>query len=84
VFIAATRAAGQAVAMAAIASKIAMDAERVRFTLDGSREPDRRLLAELYRHARVLSHVTDDDQISVEADVPRRLMPRFRRGRVQA
>ena len=84
VFMAATKPAGQSVAMTAIAAKIAMDAERVRFTLDGSVERDRRLLAELYRHARVLSHVAEDDRIAVEADVPRRLMPRFRRSRVRA
>jgi GTP-binding protein HflX len=83
-FIAATEVTGRAVVMGAIARRLAMDAERVRFTLDGSDERDRRLLAELYRHARVVSHVADDNRIAVEADVPRRLLPRFRHARVPA
>jgi len=83
-FMAATRLSDQPIAMQAIASRLAMDAERVRFALSGSLERDRKLLAELYRHARVISHVTDDDAIMVEADVPRRLLPRFRRAKVPA
>jgi GTP-binding protein HflX len=83
-FIAATEVTGRTVVMGAIARRLAMDAERVRFTLDGSDERDRRLLAELYRHARVVSHVADDNRIAVEADVPRRLLPRFRHARVPA
>ena len=84
IFIAAISPAGQTVAMQAIAGRLSMDAERVRFEFDGSDERDRRMLAELYRHARVISHEADDDRISVEADIPRRLMPKFRRARVPA
>jgi hypothetical protein len=58
-----------------------MDAERMRFALDEREERDRKTLAELYRHTRVISHVTTDHQAKVEADVPRRLMPRFRHAR---
>jgi GTP-binding protein HflX len=81
IFIAATRTTERAAVVEAIAGRLAMDAERMRFSLDGTQERDRRVLADLYRHARVLSHVTHDHRIAVEADVPRRLMPRFRHGR---
>jgi len=67
-----------------IASRVAMDAERVRLEFDGGREADRRLVADLYRHARVISHVTSDDRVSIEADVPRRLLERFLRAKVPA
>jgi len=62
-----------------------MDAERVTLRLMGSREKDRRVLADLYRFAKVISHVTDgDDRVTVEADVPRRMLPRFQRARMPA
>jgi hypothetical protein len=51
---------------------------------DDSREGDRKLVAGSYRHARVVSHVTDDDRISIEADIPRRFLPRFTRAKVPA
>jgi GTP-binding protein HflX len=68
----------------AIASRLSMDAERVRLRFDGSVERDRRLVADLYRHARVVSHHADDHRIAIEADVPRRLLARFERARVPA
>ena len=63
----------------AVAGRLAMDVERVHLALDGRRDDDRRLLADLYRHARVISHVATGDSVSVEADVPRRLMKRVLR-----
>jgi len=83
-FIAATEETSRTLVTDAITAKLSMDSERVHFALDGSLERDRRLLADLYRHARVLSHVADDNRIAVEADVPTRLMPRFRHARVPA
>ena len=68
----------------AIAARLDLDQERVRLTLDDQRERDRRLLADLYRHGRVVSQVNDRHRISVEADVPRRLLGRFAGGRVPA
>ena len=61
-----------------------MDAERARFDLDDSREADQKLIADLYRHATVLSHTAKDGHVSIEADVPRRLIGRFTRARVPA
>jgi len=70
--------------VAAIGASLAMDAERVRLELDDRREGDRRLVADLYRHARVVSHITDAERVSIEADVPRRLLGRFTRAKVPA
>jgi hypothetical protein len=59
-----------------------MDAERVHYDLDTTVAADRRLMGELYRHARVVNHTAADDQVSIDADVPRRLIGRLRRARV--
>jgi GTP-binding protein HflX len=83
-FVAATRPADREVVAQALVSRLSMDAERVVIKLHASRERDRRVLADLYRFARVVSHVIEDDRITIEADVPRRLMPRFQRTRVPA
>jgi GTP-binding protein HflX len=84
VFTSATRGAGRDELLDVIAGRLAMDAERIRLELDGSREADRRLVADLYRHARVVSHVTSGTQVAIEADVPRRLLSRLGRTALSA
>ena len=84
VMISARAGTGRADLTEVIASRLAMDAERLRLELDASRDADSRLVADLYRHARVISHVTIGDRVSIEADVPRRLLDRFVRARVPA
>ncbi len=83
-FVSATEKSSRAVVIDALVSRLSMDAERVTLKLSRSRERDRRVLADLYRFAKVISHVTDEDRVTVEADVPRRLLPRFLRVRVPA
>ena len=83
-FISATRASDRETVAQALVGRLSMDAERVVIRLHASRDRDRRVLADLYRFARVVNQVNEDDRITVEADVPRRLMPRFRRTRVPA
>ncbi len=67
-----------------ILAELDMDAERIHLEFDHGREADRRLLADLYRHARVVSHQASGPRVSVEADVPRRLLDRFVRVQVPA
>jgi GTP-binding protein HflX len=62
-----------------VASRVAMDTERTTFTLDFGDDADRQILNELHRHARVLSQVTVGAQVTVEAEVPRRIRDRFLR-----
>jgi GTP-binding protein HflX len=82
VFVSARSGAGRGELVDIIASRLAMDAELVRLEFDPVGDADRRLLADLYRHGRVVSHVTTDDRIIVEAEVPRRLLERFGRVKV--
>ena len=60
-----------------VASRLALDQQRVSFSLDLRDVGDRERLVWLYRHARVHSQVTQGDQASVIADVPRRLLDRI-------
>jgi GTP-binding protein HflX len=83
-WISASRGDGRQELLSAIARRLAMDSTRVHLALDNRRPADRELLAELYRHARVVTQTTEADRVSIEADVPRRLLPRFSRATVPA
>jgi GTP-binding protein HflX len=59
-----------------ITSKVALDVRRVTLTFDPGDPADRERIARTYRHGRVIVHETRDGQISITADVPRRVMSR--------
>jgi GTP-binding protein HflX len=63
----------------AIAARLELDTRRVRLEFDSDSERDREAIARVYRNARVVSHVTSDGRVSIEADVPRRVLERLRR-----
>ena len=75
--ISALRGEGRAELLEIVTSRLALDTRRVRFDFDSRNEADRDRIARVYRHARVLSHVAVDHRVSIEADVPRRLLSRF-------
>ncbi len=58
-----------------VASKLALDQERITIELNLADPVHAERLAWLYRHATVHSHATMDDRATIEADVPRRLLP---------
>ena len=58
-------------------SRLALDVRRVTLTFDPADAADRDRIARLYRHARVVEHETRDGQVSIVADVPRRLLSRL-------
>ena len=63
--------------LATITSRLALDVVRVTLTFDPGSPGDRERIARVYRHARVVLHETRDDQVSIVADVPRRLLGRL-------
>jgi GTP-binding protein HflX len=64
--------------MEAVVAKLAMDTVRETLVFDRSSEADRLRLADLYRYARIVSETdSSGDRVSIVADVPRRLLPRF-------
>jgi 50S ribosomal subunit-associated GTPase HflX len=57
-----------------IASRVALDVQRATLTFNPEDPADRARIARLYRHARVIQHEARDGQVSIVADVPRRLL----------
>jgi 50S ribosomal subunit-associated GTPase HflX len=60
-----------------IASRLALDVVRVTLTFDPDTAADRERIARVYRHARVVLHEARDGEVSIVADVPRRLLNRL-------
>jgi GTPase len=58
-----------------VASRLELDVRRVTAVFDPQDERDRDRIGRLYRHGRVVVHETRDGQVSIVADVPRRLLP---------
>jgi GTP-binding protein HflX len=74
--ISALRGEGRAELLDAIASRLALDTARVTLQFDLERG-ERDAIAELYRHGRVLRHMATDGRVSIEAELPRRVLSRF-------
>ena len=72
--ISAVRREGIAELVGTLASRLALDVRRVTLTFNPDDPADSEGIARLYRHARVLVHETRDGQVSIVADVPRRLL----------
>ncbi len=62
----------------AIAEKLELDTRRVTLEFDSDSAEDREKIARVYRHARVVSHVTNNGRVAIEADVPRRVLDRVK------
>jgi GTP-binding protein HflX len=62
----------------AIAERLELDTHRVTLEFDSDSAEDRERIARVYRQARVVSHVTSDGRVAIEADVPRRVLERMR------
>jgi GTP-binding protein HflX len=61
-----------------MASRLALDVQRVALTLDPDDPSGREHIAQVYRHGRVLAHETRDGRVSIVAEVPRRLASQWR------
>jgi GTPase len=62
-----------------ITSRVALDVRRITFTFDPEDAGDRERIAMLYRHGTVVLHEARDGQVSIVADIPRRLADRLQR-----
>src|SRR5215813_2071533 len=60
-----------------IASRLALDIRRITVVFDPVDPASRERIARLYRHARVIAHEARDGQVSIVADVPRRVLGRL-------
>ena len=77
IFVSARLGMGQTELLEIVASRLAMDTSVVRLTFDPDSPAHRKTIADLYRQAKVLSHVAGEDKVTIEADVPRRLLERL-------
>jgi GTP-binding protein HflX len=72
---------GRADLLETVASRLALDTRAVVLHFRADSESDRQRISLLYRRARVVGHTTSDGQITIEAEVPRRLLERLTPGR---
>jgi GTP-binding protein HflX len=63
--------------IAAMESRLALDTARVTFEFEAASDADRRQISLLYRVGRILRHVAADGHVSIEAEVPRRVLGKF-------
>jgi len=62
--------------VAAMEGRLALDTAHVTMEFDTGEE-DRERIASLYRLGRILRHVSTNGRVSIEAEVPRRMLDRF-------
>jgi GTP-binding protein HflX len=75
---------GRAELLETVESRVALDTAPVVLDFRPHDAADRERIAMLYRHARVLSHTTSDGRITIEAEVPRRLLDRLSPARTRS
>jgi GTPase len=63
--------------ISAMESRLALDTARVTFEFTAASEDARARIAQLYRVGRVLQHVASDGRVSIEVELPRRLIAHF-------
>jgi GTPase len=76
--------AGRDDVIAAMESHLALDTTHVALTFPSDGAQTRERVSELYRLGRILRHVTTDTAIAIDAEIPRRLLPRFQDARRNA
>jgi GTP-binding protein HflX len=65
--------------IASMETRLGLDTVTVTFGFDPNDERDREQISELYRFGRILRHVASETNVSVEAELPKRLLERFRK-----
>ena len=63
--------------IAAMEGRLALDRTHVTLEFTAGNDEDRERIAQLYRVGRILRHVSADGRISIEAELPRRVLDRF-------
>jgi GTP-binding protein HflX len=63
--------------IAAMEVRLALDTARVTLEFDSTNDDDRERIAHLYRLGRILRHVSTDGHVSIEAELPRRMLGHF-------
>ncbi len=77
--VSALRGDGRDELIAAMESRLALDTAKVTFEFDAEDDSKRHEISQLYRLGRILRHAASDGHVTIEAEIPRRLLGRFRR-----
>ena len=75
--VSALKGTGRTELLGKITRDLALDTRRVTLEFSTASADDRRHIARLYRDARVLRHVTENGRVSIEVEIPSRLLGRF-------
>jgi GTP-binding protein HflX len=75
--VSALRGEGREELIAAVEARLALDTAHVTLEFDSDSDEDRDRIAQLYRVGRILRHVTANGHVSIEAEIPRRVLDRF-------
>jgi len=70
--------------IAAMETRLKLDTATVTFEFDPQNPFDRERIADLYRFGHVTRHIASDSTITVEAELPRRLLERFQKEELDA
>jgi GTP-binding protein HflX len=70
---------GREEVIAAMETRLGLDTAHVTFAFDSSDPLDRDRISQLYRLGRILRHTASNGAVVVEAELPRRLLDRFRK-----
>ena len=70
--------------IAAMETRLGLDTARVTMTFPLGGDQARERVTELYRLGRILSHVANEESVVIDAEIPRRLLPRFQSAKGQA
>jgi GTP-binding protein HflX len=62
--------------IAAMEARLALDTMRVTLQFSSTSEDHRERISQIYRIGRILRHVTSDGHVTIEAEIPRRLVDR--------
>jgi GTPase len=63
--------------IAAMESRLALDTTTIKLQFESEDDGARERIAQIYRVGRILSHVASNGRVMIEAEVPRRLLPRL-------
>jgi GTP-binding protein HflX len=63
--------------IAAMEGRLALDTTRVTLQFSSTSDEDRARISQVYRLGRIVRHVTTDGHVTIEAEVPRRMLERL-------
>ncbi len=80
VFTSAASGAGRGDLVAALTGRLKVEMRRIRLSFDDRQPADRRGMSVIYRHGRVLRHVSENGRAVIDVEAPSHLVDRWRQG----